>query len=95
MSKHGRTMTGLLTIFLISIVGLALTPSIKSNVDHVTSIDDTDRPGYSAKENATGIIGDNLTRGSARNILLLFPMFWVILMIAIPVTYVTLWLRGS
>ena len=96
MSQQGRNLRGLLTIVILAIVGLALTPSIQTNVTHVTAIDQTDRPGQSASENATGIIwGDNLTRGPARNICLLFPMFWVILMIAIPVAYVAIWLRGS
>ena len=65
-----KNMSGLIKVFLLSIVGLALTPTIQENVTGVT-----------------GTGGDNLT-GSAKAIMELFPMFWVILMIAIPVAYV-------
>lgn len=90
-----RNTTGLITAFLMIIVGLALTPTIQSSTDYITAIDNVDRPGYSAKENATGkILGDNLTRGAARTIVLLLPMFWIILMIVTPVVYIGAWLRG-
>ena len=72
-----KNMSGLIKVFLLSIVGLALTPTIQENVASVT-----------------GTGGNNLT-GSARAIMLLFPMFWVILMIAIPVAYVAVWLKGA
>ena len=72
-----KNMSGLIKVFLLSIVGLALTPTIQENVTAVT-----------------GEGGDNLT-GSAKAIMQLFPMFWVILMIAIPVAYVAVWLKGA
>jgi len=72
-----KNLAGLITIFLLSVVGLALTPTIQENVLGVT-----------------GTGGNNLT-GSAQSIMLMFPMFWVILMIAIPVAYIAIWLRGS
>jgi len=72
-----KNMSGLIKVFLLSIVGLALTPTIQENVTGVT-----------------GTGGDNLT-GSAKAIMELFPMFWVILMIAIPVAYVAVWLKGA
>lgn len=72
-----KNMSGLIKVFLLSIVGLALTPTIQKNVTEVT-----------------GEGGDNLT-GSAKAIMELFPMFWVILMIAIPVAYVAVWLKGA
>lgn len=89
-----RNTKGLVIAFLMIVVGLAITPTIQNSTAYITSIDDTDRPGYSNYENATGIIGDNLTRGAARNIVLLMPMFWIIMMIAIPVVYVGKWLKG-
>ena len=94
MSKPGMHNKGLITAFLLIVIGLALTPTIQNNVDYVTSIDDTDRPGYSNVENSTGIIGDNLTRGAARTTMLMVPLFWVILMILIPAYYVGKWLKG-
>lgn len=72
-----KNISGLIKVFLLSIVGLALTPTIQENVAGVT-----------------GVGGNNLT-GSSRAIMALFPMFWVILMIAIPVAYVAVWLKGS
>ena len=94
MVDTGMHNKGLITAFLLIIIGLALTPTIQSNITYITSIDDTDRPGYSNYENSTGIIGDNLTRGAARNIVLMLPMFWVIMMILIPAYYVGRWLKG-
>jgi hypothetical protein len=80
MGKGGgskKSLSGLISVFLLAIVGLALTPTIQENV-----------------ANITGVGGNNLT-GSARAIMLLFPMFWVILMIAIPVAYIAIWLKGA
>lgn len=75
--EQKKSLSGLIQVFLLAIVGLALTPTIQENVAGVT-----------------GVGGNNLT-GSARAIMLLFPMFWVILMIAIPVAYVAVWLKGA
>ena len=66
---------GLITLFLIAIVGLALTPVVVSSVVGVT-----------------GTGGDNLT-GASKTIMELFPLFWVILMIAIPVAGIAVWLK--
>ena len=71
-----KNMAGLIAVFLLSIVGLALTPTIQENVTAVT-----------------GVGGNNLT-GAALAIMALFPLFWVILMIAIPVAYIAIWLKG-
>ena len=73
-----KGLSGLITVFLISIVGLALTPTVQANVTLLTE---------------TGLGKGNLT-GSAKAIMELFPMFWVILMISIPVAYIAVWLRG-
>jgi len=81
-----KNISGMILVCIMSVIGLALTPTIQENVLGVTS---------------TGSFGaglanstfNNLT-GSSRTIMLLFPMFWVILMIAIPVAYISIWLRS-
>lgn len=60
-------------VFLLSIVGLALSPTIASSVT-------------TASGNFTG---------AAATILDLFPLFWAMLMIAIPVAYVIVWLKSA
>ena len=65
----------LIVLFLLAVVGLALTPVIVESVVAVT-----------------GTGGDNLT-GGAKTIMELFPLFWVILMIAIPVAGIAVWLK--
>jgi len=74
-----KNLAGLITVFLLAIVGLALTPTIGEQVDICV---------------ASGAGKGNLT-GAAKTIMELFPMFWVILMIAIPVAYIAVWLRGA
>jgi len=75
-----RSMSGLLKVLVLCIVGLAITPSINAQTVRIT---------------ASGSLGDlNLTlAGSTRAIISLFPMFWVILMIAIPVAYISMWMK--
>jgi len=72
-----KNLAGLISVFLLSIVGLALTPTVQSQVTSLV---------------ASGAGKGNLT-GSAKAIMELFPMFWVILMIAIPVAYIAVWLK--
>lgn len=79
MSNHTKSMGGLITVFLLCIVGLALSPTIIQSVGDITVV--------------AGGAG-NLT-GAGLTIMQLFPMFWVILMIAIPVAYVAIWMKGS
>ena len=86
MSEKKMNMKGLIYILLLSIVGLAFTPSIQSSVSYITHANNG-TSGFPAG-------GNNLT-GSSRTILALFPLFWVILMIAFPVTYVAVWLKGA
>jgi len=76
-----KGMSGLLKILVLSLVGLAVSPAIQSQVTTIT---------------ASGSSGDlNLSlAGSTRALITLFPMFWVILMIAIPVTAIALWLKS-
>lgn len=71
-----KDIGGLISLFLLCVVGMALTPIIQEQVTNIT-----------------GVGGDNLT-GSARTIMLMFPLFWVILMIAIPVAGVAVYLKG-
>jgi len=75
-----KNITGLISICVMAVVGLALTPSIQGQVTRFL---------------ASGKTGDlNLTiSGSTRAIISLFTLFWVILMIAIPVAYIVVWLR--
>ena len=75
-------MSGLISILVLSIVGLALTPSIQGQVTTFL---------------ASGSAGDlNLTiAASTRAIVGLFSLFWVILMIAIPVAYIAVWLKST
>jgi hypothetical protein len=66
------SIKALILLFLVAVVGLALTPTITSSVT-------------SAAVNMTG---------AALQLMNLFPLFWVILMIAIPVAGVTKYLVG-
>jgi len=72
-----KNLGGLITVFLISMVGLALTPTVQAQVTLLI---------------ASGSGKGNLT-GSAKAIMELFPMFWIILMISIPVFYIGVWLK--
>ena len=74
MSK--MSIGALIGLFLVAVVGMAITPVI---VESVTDV--------------TGTGGDNLT-GGAKTIMELFPLFWVILMIAIPVAGIALYLKS-
>lgn len=74
-----KNLAGLISVFLLTIVGLALTPTIQANVTSLI---------------ASGASGDGNLTGSAATIMGLFPMFWVILMIAIPVAYIAVWLKN-
>lgn len=77
-------MGGLISLFLLCVVGLALTPIIYGNVADITHANNG-TVGFPAG-------GTNLT-GSARTILAMFPLFWVVLMIAIPVAGVAIYLK--
>lgn len=68
-----KNLSGLIFTFLLSIVGLALTPVVAESVDTAVA---------------------NLT-GAAATILDLFPLFWVIMMIAIPIAAVVVWLKAD
>jgi len=60
-------------VFLLSVVGLSLTPTINSMVTDAVA---------------------QLTAGTAAATLLgLFPLFWVILLIAIPIAAIYVWMH--
>lgn len=67
----GKSISTLLYTFLMSVVGLALTPTV---ADSVTT----------AVENLTGASAD---------ILALFPLFWVLMMIGIPIASVYVYMK--
>lgn len=71
----------LISVVLLAVVGLALTPSIQEMVTGATGIHNGTWPG-------------NLS-GASSSLFSLFPLFWTILMIAIPVSYVAITLKGS
>ena len=71
-----KSIGGLISLFLLCVVGMALTPIVQEQVTAITGA-------------GTG----NLT-GSAKTIMLMFPLFWVILMIAIPVAGVAVYLKN-
>lgn len=81
-----KSVKGLIYTFLLSIVGLALTPTINEYVTSITWANNG-TSGFPAE-------GYNLTGGS-RTIMAIFPLFWVILMIAIPVTAVALYMGSE
>ena len=75
-----KNIAGLISILVLSIVGLALTPSINALV--TTTI-------------AHATTGDINMSVTSRSIVGLFPLFWVILMISIPVAYIAVWLKKT
>lgn len=73
MSSDKKGLGGLMFVFLLSVVGLSLTPTVQDMVDDAVA---------------------NLTAGSAAATLLnLFPLFWVILLIAIPIAAIYTWMH--
>lgn len=77
MAETSKSMGGLISVFLLCIVGLALTGTVQTSV--TTAV--------------TPVAGSYNLTGAGLTMMNLFPLFWVILMIAIPVAYVTLWLK--
>ncbi len=75
----------LIAVFLMAVVGLALTPTIQELVLAPTS----------GTYNATDGTGAGNLSGASSDIFVLFPLFWTILMIAIPVAYVAITLKGA
>lgn len=72
MSAEKKDLSGILAVFLLSVVGLALTPTIQTSAT-------------TAAENMTG---------AAATLIELFPLFWAVLMIAMPVAAVVVWLKS-
>lgn len=81
MSYGKRDMGGIVVIFLMIIIGLALTPTVQEQVILATGVANATWPG-------------NLS-GAARAIFLLTPLFWVILVIGVGLAGIIVWLKGS
>jgi hypothetical protein len=70
-AKSGTMSLGdIVGIFLPSVVGLALTPTVTGTVTNTTV---------------------NMSAGATKTLLELFPMFWVVYLIGIPVTAIAIW----
>lgn len=85
MSHTKRDMSGIMVLFLIIVIGLALTPTIQDTVLSLTS----------GVYNATDGTGAGNLSGPARAIVLLVPLFWVILVVAVGLTGLVVWLRSG
>lgn len=81
MSHSRRDMGGIVVIFLMVIIGLALTPTVQEQVILATGVANASWPG-------------NLS-GASRAIFLLVPLFWVILVIGVALAGIIIWLKGS
>ena len=77
MAHHEKDMGGIMVLFLILIVGLALTPTVTEMVLDVT--------------NSSG--ADANVTGAALAIMRLVPLFWVILVVAVVLGGVIVWLK--
>lgn len=71
----------LIAVFLMAVVGLAFTPAIQELVTGSTGVANATWPG-------------NLS-GASADVFVLFPLFWTILMIAIPVAYISIQLKAT
>ena len=83
MSHNKRDMGGIMALFLIIIVGLALTPTIQDMVLTATS----------GTYNATDGTGAGNLSGASRAIYLLVPLFWIIIVVAVGMAGLIVWLR--
>jgi hypothetical protein len=84
MAGGGRvTGSVILGSFIVAVIGLSVTPTIASLVTQGAT-----------NMSFTGAGQPNITYTSAISILDLFPLFWVLLMIAIPVVAVGLYFKG-
>lgn len=76
-----RDMGGIMAIFLLIVVGLALTPTVQEQVILATGVANATWPG-------------NLS-GAAAAIYALVPLFWVILVVGIGLAGIVVWLKSS
>ena len=83
MSHSKRDLGGIMAIFLMIIVGLALTPTVQEQVLLATS----------GTYNATDGTGIGNLSGAAAAIYRLVPLFWVILVVGIGMAGIIIWLR--
>ena len=76
-------MGGIMTIFLLIVIGLALTPAVQEQVLTATT----------GEYNATDGTGAGNLTGAARAIYRLVPLFWIILVIGIGLAGIIVWLK--
>lgn len=74
-------MGGIMALFLMIVVGLALTPTVQEQVILATGVANASWPG-------------NLS-GAAAAIYNLVPLFWIILVVGIGLAGIILWLKGG
>ena len=85
MSFSRRDMGGLIMIFLMIIIGLALTSTVQEQTLLATS----------GEYNATDGTGAGNLTGAARAIYLLVPLFWIILVVAVGLAGIIVWLNAG
>lgn len=81
MSYDKRDMGGIVVIFLMIVIGLALTPTVQEQVILATGVANATWPG-------------NLSGASAA-IYALIPLFWVILVIGVGLAGIMVWLKTT
>lgn len=74
-------MGGIMAIFLMIVIGLALTPTVQEQVLFATGTANATYPG-------------NLS-GAAAAIYALIPLFWIILVVGVGMAGIIIWLKGS
>lgn len=85
MSYAKKDLGGIIAIFLMVIIGLALTPSVTELVLSSTT------HSYNAISGA----GPGNLSGAARAIYRLVPLFWVLLVVAVGLAGLAVWLKKS
>ena len=79
MSFVKRDISGVIMIFIMILIGLALTPTVQEQVLLATGVANATWPG-------------NLS-GAAAAIFLLVPLFWIILVIGVGMAGIVVWLK--
>jgi len=85
MSHTKRDMGGLMVLFVMIIIGLALTPTVQESVLGLTS----------GTYNATDGTGAGNVSGAARAIVRLVPLFWIILVLGVGLAGIVIWLKSG
>lgn len=79
MSHEKRDISGVLLIFIMMIIGIALTPAVQEQVLFATGVANATWPG-------------NLS-GAAAAIYSLIPLFWIILVLGVGMAGIFVWLK--